>query len=93
MSTSTATDDERLKRLLKAAIIEVLEERRDLVRDVVGEALEDVALARAIAGAGDGERVEWSLISRGALADAYDDGEPEYSTDLIKEPNPEYERR
>ncbi len=38
----------QLKELLKAALVEVLEERRDLIHDVVEEALEDVALARAI---------------------------------------------
>lgn len=41
-------DEERLKDLFKAAIVEVFEERRDLVRDVVAEALEDIALVRAI---------------------------------------------
>ena len=38
----------QLKELLKAALVEVLEERRDLIHDVIEEALEDVALARAI---------------------------------------------
>ena len=47
MATSLV-DEERLKELLKAAIVEVLEERRDLVLDLFEEALEDVALARAI---------------------------------------------
>ncbi len=41
-------DEKRLKDLFKAAIVEVFEERRDLVRDVVAEALEDIALVRAI---------------------------------------------
>jgi ribosomal protein L12E/L44/L45/RPP1/RPP2 len=47
MATSLV-DEERLKELLKAAIVEVLEERRDLVLDLFEEALEDVALARAM---------------------------------------------
>jgi hypothetical protein len=38
----------QLKELLKAAIVEVLEERRDLISDLIEEALEDLALARAI---------------------------------------------
>ncbi|MCS6806511.1 MAG: hypothetical protein RMM98_15820 [Acidobacteriota bacterium] len=38
----------QLKELLKAAIVEVLEERRDLISDLIEEVLEDVALARAI---------------------------------------------
>ena len=39
---------DRLKEVLKAAVVEVLEERGDLVREIVEEALEDLALARAI---------------------------------------------
>ena len=42
------TDEERLKEVVKSAIVEVLEERKDLVREVIEEALEDAALARAI---------------------------------------------
>jgi hypothetical protein len=38
----------QLKELLEAAIVEVLEERRDLISDLIEEALEDLALARAI---------------------------------------------
>ncbi|MGO9272348.1 MAG: hypothetical protein ACLQOO_19320 [Terriglobia bacterium] len=41
-------DDERLKRLLKAAMLEVLEERKELLQEAITEALEDVALSRAI---------------------------------------------
>jgi hypothetical protein len=33
---------------LKAALIELLEERSDLVRDILAEALEEIALVRAI---------------------------------------------
>lgn len=40
--------EDRLKEVLKAAVVEVLEERGDLVREIVEEALEDLALARAI---------------------------------------------
>ena len=42
------SDEQKLKDLMKSAVLEALEERRDLVREVVEEALEDVALARAI---------------------------------------------
>ena len=41
-------DEQKLKDLVKSAVLEALEERKDLVREVVEEALEDVALARAI---------------------------------------------
>lgn len=43
-----STDEERLKEVVKSALVEVLEERKDLVREVIEEALEDAALARAI---------------------------------------------
>ncbi len=41
-------DETRLKKLLKAAVVEALEERQDLVRDAVSDAVEDIALTRAI---------------------------------------------
>ena len=42
------TDEAKLKKLLKAAVVEVLEERRDLVRDALAEAVEDLGMIRAI---------------------------------------------
>ena len=47
MATATF-DEEKLKKLLKSALVEALEENRDLVQDIVEEAMEDVALAHAI---------------------------------------------
>ena len=41
-------DEARVKELLKQAVLEVLEERRDLIYDVLAEVMEDFALARAI---------------------------------------------
>lgn len=41
-------DETQLKDALKLALIEVLEERSDLLRDVLAEVMEDVALVRAI---------------------------------------------
>ncbi|HET7230410.1 MAG TPA: hypothetical protein VFJ16_10440 [Longimicrobium sp.] len=38
----------QLKDALKLALIEVLEERSDLLRDVLADVMEDVALVRAI---------------------------------------------
>jgi hypothetical protein len=46
--SSLSVEEGRLKALLKTAIVEVLEERKDLVRDLLEEVLEDMALARAI---------------------------------------------
>jgi hypothetical protein len=39
----------------------------------------------------DGEREGWLLLSKKGLEAAYGENEIEYSLDLIKEPNPEYE--
>ncbi len=46
--TQMPSDDERLKDLFKTALLEVLEERKDILRDLIEETLEDIALARAI---------------------------------------------
>lgn len=43
-----ALDEAQLKEALKSALTEVLEERTDLLRDVLAELLEDIALVRAI---------------------------------------------
>jgi hypothetical protein len=45
---SLSIDEGKLKDLLKTAIMEVLQERKDLVRDLLEEALEDIVLVRAI---------------------------------------------
>jgi hypothetical protein len=45
---NTPISEEQLKQALKAAVLEILEERGDLLRDVIEEAFEDIALARAI---------------------------------------------
>jgi hypothetical protein len=93
MSTALL-DEEKLKSLFKAALIEVLEERGDLVREALEDAVEDYALSRAIEEATrSDEQSDMAFLSEGALAEAYGPDEPEYSLDLIKEPNPEYERR
>ena len=41
-------DEGRIKELMKEAVLEVLEERRDLIYDALAEAMEDFALAKAI---------------------------------------------
>jgi hypothetical protein len=93
MSTSL-NDEEKLKGIVKAAIIEVLEERGDLMREALGEAVEGYALARAIEEAvEDVELRDSAFLTEQGLGEAYGADEPEYSLDLIKESNPEYERR
>ncbi|HSO09825.1 MAG TPA: hypothetical protein VLR45_07545 [Desulfoprunum sp.] len=44
----TLVDDNKLKELLKQAIIEVIEEKRETVHDILMEVMEDAALMRAI---------------------------------------------
>ena len=39
------------------------------------------------------ERKAWAQLSLESLEQAYSDNEPEYSLDLIKESNPDYEGR
>lgn len=41
----------------------------------------------------DAERAAWMRLSADGLSRAYDDNEEEYSLDLIKTPNSEYEGR
>jgi len=41
----------------------------------------------------DDEHNAWLVLSSQGLADAYGENEPEYSLDLIKEVNPNYEPR
>lgn len=55
-------DDARLKALFKAAIVEVLEERKDLLRDAIEETMEDIAMARAIEEARSAEDVSRSEV-------------------------------
>ncbi len=65
---STVIDEEKLKEAVKSAIIEIMEERKDLVRDLFEEVLEDVALSRAIK-VGD----ESGVVSRDEIFRALED--------------------
>lgn len=62
--TNVTMDEKAIKDLFKHAIIEVLEERRDLLSDALEEALEEVALSHAIA---QGEST--ATVSREAVFD------------------------
>ena len=44
----SSINQDQLKDLIKAALVEVLEERQDLLQEVIAQALEDMALTRAI---------------------------------------------
>ena len=59
-----AIDENQLKEILKAAIVEVLEERSDLLRDVMAEVIEEVALVRAIQEGEESEPVSREEILR-----------------------------
>ena len=53
---------EQLKTLLKTAIVEILQEQKEVFTDLIIEAMEDIALAKAIE---EGERTE--IVSREAI--------------------------
>lgn len=53
---------EQLKTLLKVAIIEILQEQKEVFTDLIIEAMEDIALAKAIE---KGESTE--IVSREAI--------------------------
>jgi hypothetical protein len=59
---ATPIDEARLKQMLKSAVAEVLDERREFVKEIVEEAMEDIALARAI---DDGVSTE--MVNRDAV--------------------------
>ncbi len=56
--SSISIDDDKLKGLVKQALLEVFRENRELLYDVVVEAVEDGALARAIKAGEDSPLVD-----------------------------------
>jgi len=44
----TVIDDGRIKELFKQAIIEAIEEKKEVVHDILMEVMEDIAMVRAI---------------------------------------------
>ena len=60
--TTATLNDKKLKTLVKSAFAEALEEHRALVQDIVEDAIEDIALARAIE-----EGIKSKPVSRGAV--------------------------
>jgi Fe2+ transport system protein B len=55
-------DESKLKELLKTAIVELLQERKEVVYDLLAEIIEDLALEKAIE---EGENTE--PVSREAI--------------------------
>ncbi len=46
---ATVIESDELKEVFKSAIVEVLQERRELVRNILEEIVEDIAFSKAIA--------------------------------------------
>jgi hypothetical protein len=63
-------NETQIKDLMKAAILEIFQERRDLFQDLIAEALEDIALVKAIDEGRDSEPV-----SREAIFEILESGE------------------
>ncbi len=61
MSETTLNTNE-LKELLKTAIVEILQEQKEVFTDIIVEAMEDIALVKAIE---EGEKTE--TVSREAI--------------------------
>jgi hypothetical protein len=55
-------NENQLKDLMKAAILEIFQERRDLFQDLITEALEDIAMVKAIDEGKDSETVSRETI-------------------------------
>jgi hypothetical protein len=60
--TEINLDEIKLKELLKTAIVEVLQEQKEVFSDLLAEIIEDIALEKAIK---EGEKTE--LVSREAI--------------------------
>jgi len=45
---TAALDEKRLRGIVKAALVDAFKENRDLMQDIVEEAIEDIAIARLI---------------------------------------------
>lgn len=46
---ATVIESDELKEVFKSAIVEVLQERQELVREILDEIIEDIAFSKAIA--------------------------------------------
>jgi hypothetical protein len=62
--TILSLEDKRTKDLLKQALLELFQERRELVSEVFEDVIEDVGLARAMRDAEDSEVVSEKEVMR-----------------------------
>ncbi len=60
--SETTLNTSQLKELLKSALIEILQEQKEVFTDIIIEAMEDIALVKAIE---EGENTE--TVSREAI--------------------------
>jgi len=58
----SSLSETQIKELMKSAILEIFQERRDLFQDLVAEALEDLALVKAIDEGKDSDAVSREAI-------------------------------
>ncbi len=65
----TPLDETKLKEILKTAVAEVFEERREFVKELFEEAMEDIAFARAI-----DEGLSTETITRDDVFNLLEDG-------------------
>ncbi|MEL6354826.1 MAG: hypothetical protein AAFR58_24235 [Cyanobacteria bacterium J06627_28] len=60
--SSTSLSETQIKSLMKDAILEIFQERRDLFQELIAEVLEDIALAKAIDEGKDSPSVDRETI-------------------------------
>ena len=60
--SDSSLNEAQLKDLMKTAILEIFQERRDLFQDIIAEALEDIALVKAIDEGKDSQPVSRDVI-------------------------------
>ncbi len=58
----SSLSETQIKELIKSAILEIFQERRDLFQELVAEALEDLSLVKAIDEGKDSEAVSREAI-------------------------------
>ena len=69
------SDSEQMKALIKSALLELLEERKDLFIELFAQAMEDAALARAVK---EGESTPY--VTRGQIFDLLEPTKRKFSS-------------
>jgi|SRR5579859_2174099 len=66
--------------------------KNQTVEDIEKELKNDYNIELVIDSKEDNERRQWQQFSQSGLVKAYSDEEPEYSENMVKEPNPDYKK-